>query len=299
MEKEIRSFIGKAKRPLVVIAGPTASGKTKLAVKLCKEFDGEVVSADSRQIYDEMEIGNERTKPEEMEGIPHHLLAIVKPDEIVTVADFKNIAEEKIDDILKRNKIPFLVGGTGLYIEAITKNFDIPKGDPDFNLRKRLESKNIEELLKELEKIDPDEYEKQKVQKNKRYIIRAIEIFHLTGKPKSEVAKKSKPKYDVYKIGIEWPREILYERINERTVYQVEHGMTEEVKHLIEKYDPNLPAMTSIGCKEVIPYLENKITKQEMIETLQQHNRNYAKRQITWLKRDPDIYWVKGEEMLN
>lgn len=291
---QIKSFLEVSKHPLIVIGGPTASGKTKLAVKLCKKFDGEVINADSRQIYDEMEIGNERTKPEEMEGVPHHLLATAKPDEVITIAHYKLLAEKVIDDILTRNKIPFLVGGTGLYLDVITKNFQIPAGNPDQELRKKLEQKSIEELLKDLQKIDQEEYEKQKVQKNKRYIIRALEIFQLTGQPKSITASQANPKYDSFKIAIEWPRKVLYDRINKRTAYQVDHGMIEEVQTLIKKYDPLLPAMTSIGCKEVVPYLQNEITKEELIETLRQNNRNYAKRQLTWLKKNPDYHWIEG-----
>ncbi len=291
---KIKKFLETSNHPLIVIGGPTASGKTKLAVKLCKEFDGEIINADSRQIYDEMEIGNERTKPEEMEGIPHHLLAIAKPDEVITIADYKRLAEKVIDDIHSRKKIPFLVGGTGLYLDVVTRNFQIPVGHPDQKLRKKLEQKSVEELLQNLQKIDRKEYEKQKIQKNKRFIIRALEIFQLTGQSKSNTAGQANPKYDSFKIAINWPREILYDRINQRTAYQLEHGMIEEVQTLLKKYDPLLPAMTSIGCKEVIPYLKNEITKEELLGTLRQNNRNYAKRQLTWFKKDPDYHWIEG-----
>lgn len=291
----VKEFLRTSFRPLIVICGPTASGKTKLAVKLCKEFKGEVISADSRQVYTEMEIGNERTKPEEMEGIPHHLIAIVPPDHIFTVAEFKERAEKCIKDIVKRGKIPFLVGGTGLYIDAVTKNFQIPPGDADSDLRKKLELKDTDKLLHELHTVDPEEYESLKQGRNRRYLIRALEIFHTLGMKKSLAATQGTSNYDVLKIGIQWPRETLYKRINQRTVTQVEKGMIEEVQALLKKYSPDLPALSSIGCKEVIPFFEGKITKQQMIETLQQNNRNYAKRQMTWLRRDKEIIWIEGD----
>jgi tRNA dimethylallyltransferase len=294
---KIQVFLSQNSQPLIVICGPTASGKTKLAVKLCKQFGGEVINADSRQIYDEIEIGNERTKPHEMEGIPHHLLAIVPPDHVMNIAEYKKLTEEKIAEIYSRNKIPFLVGGTGLYIDAVTKNYQVPGGDPDSAFRNEMEKYSTEELLEKLKKIDPNECKKLSIEKNKRFIVRALEIFHKTGKTKSELAKMNPPKYQTFKIAIEWPRDILYERINERTVIQVESGMLEEVKLLMDKYDRNLPAMTSIGCKEVIPFLENRISKDELIRTLQQNNRNYAKRQMTWFKRDKEVNWLNPGEV--
>ena len=239
-----------------------------------------------------MEIGNERTKPEEMEGIPHHFLGTIPPDHVMNVAEYKKMAEEIIEDIYERGKLPFLVGGTGLYIDAITKNFQIPKGEPDMEYRNKLEELSIDDLLIKLKEVDPEEYQKLKTEKNKRFIIRALEIYNQTGKPKSLLATKGESKYDSFKIAVEWPRDLLYKRINERTIYQVDNGMIPEVEDLIKKYDPTLPAMTSIGCKEVIPFLNGEISKEEMIQTLQQNNRNYAKRQMTWFKRDPEIHWL-------
>jgi len=303
LSSEVETFLAKATHPLLVVVGPTASGKTNLAISLSKQFDGEVVNADSRQIYQEMVIGNELTKPEEMQGIPHHLLSCVPLSETMSVADYKQEAERIIEDIQSRGKLPILCGGSVMWIDAVVDNFLIPEGEPDQELRQKLEEQSIDELLEELKRVDPESHGQLSEERNKRYIIRALEIFQLTGKPKSELAKKGNRKYEVFKIAPHREREDIYERINERTAYQLDNGMIPEVEYLVKKYADgkprallNLawPGISSIGCKEVIPFLEGEIGKEELLSTLQQNNRNYAKRQLTWLRKDEEIRWVRG-----
>lgn len=299
---EIRSFLDTAKNPLLVVVGPTASGKTKLAVHLAKQFNGEIINADSRQIYEEMKIGNELTKPEEMEGIQHHLLGCYPISSNISIAEYKRDAEAVIGDVLKRGKLPILCGGSVMWIDAVVDNYVIPEGNPDWKLRAELEKKGIDELLEELDRIDQESAEHLRGERNKRYIIRALEIYSQTGRKKSEIMKKGIRKYEIFKLAPYRDRKDIYKRINERTAYQVDHGMIPEVQALVNKYskgDPRKllelgwPGITSIGCKEVIPYLLNEITKEELISTLQQHNRNYAKRQLTWLRKDQEVNWIQ------
>lgn len=301
---QISTFLESSQKSLLVVMGPTASGKTKLAVKLAKQFDGEVINADSRQVYQEMEIGNELTKPEEMEGIPHHLLSYVPLERTLSVADFKKDAEEKIEEIQSRGKVPVLCGGSVLWIDAVVDNFKIPSGEPDMKYRQELEEQSAEELLEQLEEVDPESAEQFRETKNKRYIIRALEVFQMTGKKKSQLAQKGERNYEVFKIAPHWEREVIYERINARTRVQVDGGMIPEVQSLVDKYadgEPSKllelgwPSITSIGCKEVVPYLAGEIDKEELIARLQQNNRNYAKRQLTWLRKDEEIHWISSK----
>jgi len=300
--KEIKAFLATAQKPLLVVVGPTASGKTQLAVELAHQFNGEVSNADSRQIYQEMQIGNELTKPEEMEGVPHHMLSRYPLSQTVSVAEYKNAAEEIIDEIHEEGKLPILCGGSVMWIDAVVNNYVIPEGEADHQLRKDLEQRTVEELLKELEEVDPVSAAQLSEAMNKRYIIRALEIFHLTGQPKSQLASKADRKYQVFKVAPHWDRDVIYERINQRTAVQVDNGMILEVQQLVDKYadgKPNKlvelgwPSISSIGCKEVAPYLAGDITKEELLSRLQQNNRNYAKRQLTWLRKDEEIRWIR------
>lgn len=299
----IASFLKASEKPLLVVVGPTASGKTGLAVDLAKQFDGEVINADSRQVYREMEIGNALTRPEEMQGIPHHLFGEYPIDYNLTVAEYKLTAEKLIEDILKRGKLPIICGGTFLWVDAVVDNFQIPEGKPDMELRSNLEKLSVDELLKKLEEVDPQSAESLKHERNKRYIIRALEIYEQSGRTKSELAVKGERKYDVFKIAPLREREEIYDCINKRTVQQFEGGMIDEVQALVDKYadskprkliDLGWPGITSIGCKEVIPMLEGEKTPEETLAHLQQNNRNYAKRQLTWLRKDAEIHWIRA-----
>ncbi len=298
---DLQEFLKVASKPLIVVNGPTASGKTRMAVKIAHEVDGEVINADSRQVYQEMVIGNELTKPEEMEGIPHHLLSFVPLERAYTVADFKKDCEEQIADIQSRGKVPIICGGSMLWIDAVVDNFTLPEGEPDWDFRKDLEQFSTQELLEKLQKVDPEAAEQLKVDMNPRYLSRALEIYEMTGKTKTELSGKADRQYDVFKLAPYWEREVLYERINSRTQYQFDHGMLEEVQMLVDKYvngkpenllELNWPSLTSIGCKEVIPYLKGHATAEETVDLLRRNNRRYAKRQMSWLKKDDEIRWV-------
>lgn len=288
--KLVRNFLKEAKLPpVLVILGPTASGKTALSIDLAQRFDGEVISADSRQVYRGIDIASVKVTPEEMQNIPHHLLDIRNPDETLTAQEWKKLAEEKIIEIQKRGKIPIVCGGTTLYISGLVQNFDFGKTEPNPELRQELEQESVENLAKKLKKLSPTDAEKINP-KNKRHLIRAVEVA-LTQKPKST----QKPKFDFLEIGIKWEREKLYARLNQRAENYFADGLIEETKNLRKKYSLDLPALTSFGYAEVCAYLDGEITLEEAITQNQQRNRNYAKRQMTWWKRDKNIHWFAGE----
>lgn len=301
MEVQLRSFLSVCSKPLVVVLGPTASGKTKLAVEIAKQWNGEVINADSRQIYEDITVGNARTTAEEMKDIPHHLFGTFPLSKVITVAQYKRLAENLIRDIHRRNHLPILCGGTFLWIDAVVDNFQIPKSKPNLDLRKKLEQLSTAELLRQLEGCDVESAKAFASQKNRRTIIRALEIYESTGKPKSLQAKKGKRKYNVLKIAPLIERDEIYRRIDRRTKKQLENGIIPEVKGIIDRYGNGdltqilslgWPGLTSIGCKEVIPYLQGEITWDELLSKLQQHNRNFAKRQLTWLRKDSEIHWI-------
>lgn len=339
--KDLTSFLKSAKKPLIVILGPTASGKTALSLKVAHKINGEIISTDSRQIYKGMEIGTAAIKKEEQEGVIHHMIGITTPDKTITAAEFKEMALEKIKKIYEKGKVPMLVGGTGLYISSIIDNYDMPKIPPDDILRKTLQKEadkfGAEYLHKKLEKLDPTSAERIHAN-NVRYVIRAIEVAMWKLQEKS--AKKSvrrlcehgshasreraKPlderqissqgkleslfvqtspaistiHFDPFLIGIAHPREELYERINQRVEDQIEKGLVDEVRQLINKgYSENLPAMSSLGVKEIIPYIKGKSTLEECSETLKQNTRRYAKRQMTWFRRYDKVTWLTEKEL--
>jgi len=292
---------------LIVIVGPTASGKTDLATKLANFFSGEIVSADSRQIYKGMDIGTNKIKGKKVKkgketviiykGIPHYLIDILKPNQEFTVAQFKIRAIKIIKDIQKRKKIPFLVGGTGLYIKAVVDNLKIPKVKPDKKLRKKLEKeikkRGLNWAWRKLLKLDPEA--KEFVQKdNPRRIIRALEVCLKTKKKFSELRKVGKPLFDTLQLGIKISRKSLYKRINQRVEKMIKAGLIDEVKNLLKKYPPTLPSLTGIGYKEIISYLNGKISLKEAIEEIKKNTRHFARRQITWFKKDKRIYWIKN-----
>lgn len=298
--KQVEQFLKKAGDkglpPLLVILGATASGKTDLSIKIAKKYDGEVISTDSRQIYKYMDIGTAKISPEEMDGIPHYMLDVVEPDQEFTLADFVDQAKKHIKDIHQRGKLPILIGGTGLYIRAICENYDIPRVPPNEKLREKLkkeiEEKGGEYVYEKLQKLDP-EAAKRIHPNNHRYVIRAIEISK-SGKKKQ---KKGDPIYHVLRLGIEWPRERLYERIDKRSGIQIEKGLIEETKCLLDKgYDSSLPSMSSLGYPEMISYIKGERTLEEALSWLQKNTRNYAKRQITWFRKEPDVIWLPGEK---
>lgn len=288
---------------VIVIAGPTASGKTALGVQLAKKINGEVISADSMQIYKDMTIGTAKPVPEEMEGIPHHLIDFVYPNERYSVAEFKKDAENKIEDILSRGKMPIVVGGTGLYIDALVYGIEYPEIDVDDELRKRLlkeaeTQEGLANLYEKAKKIDPDAIEKISKSDIKR-ITRIIEIYESTGKNKTEMEKISRQngiKYNFKVFAINMDREKLYERINLRVDLMIEAGLIKEVEELVNKYDKFPTAMQGLGYKEVVQYFNGELTRNEMIEKIKQESRRYAKRQLTWFRKNKNIIWLNGLE---
>jgi len=300
LEKNIRSFLETAKNPIIVILGPTASGKTALSIKIAHLINGEIVSTDSRQIYKGMEIGTDAIQKNKREGIKHHMLGIVSPDREFSLAEYKDEALKKTKEIKKRKHIPILVGGTGLYISSLVEGYDVPRIPPDKALREKLyreaEKKGKKCLHDKLKKLDPISAEKIH-QNNVRYVVRALEINLHSGKEKQD-KKAQNPQFNVLMIGIDWPREKLYERINKRVEEQEYRGLIKEVKSLLSKgYSEALPSMSSLGVKELIPYIKGEKTLEECKELLKKNTRNYAKRQLTWFHRYKNVIWISPKEL--
>lgn len=290
------------KPKVIVICGPTASGKTGLAVELAKKINGEIVSCDSMQIYKDMNIGSAKPTNAEMQGIKHYLIDYVEPTERYSVARYKKDAEKAIEEILAKNKTPIIVGGTGLYVNALVYGIEYNDIETDMEYRQKLEdianNKGLEALYQQAVKIDLDAMEKVSKNDRKR-IIRVLEIYHSTGKTKTELeieSKKNGVKYDYIVFALNWEREKLYDRINKRVDLMIEQGLEAEVKNLIEKYKEYPTAMQAIGYKEIKDYLEGKICREEAIEKIKQETRRYAKRQITWFKKNNPI-WLNGEDI--
>ncbi len=285
---------------VIVICGPTASGKTKLSIELAKKINGEIVSCDSMQIYKDMNIGTAKPTFEEMQGIKHYLIDFISPDKRYSVAEYKIDAEKAIEEILNKGKIPIVVGGTGLYIDTIIYGIEYPKIEFDDKYRKELEEREKKEglikLYEEAKQIDEEAIKKISINDKKR-ILRILEIYHATGKNKTEqeiISREKGPKFDYKVFAINMDREKLYERINKRVDIMIDNGLIDEVKKLLNKYKEFPTAMQGLGYKEVKEYLENKISKEEMIEKIKQESRRYAKRQITWFKKNKQTIWING-----
>ena len=285
---------------VIVICGPTASGKTDLSIALAKKFNGEIINADSRQIYKEMDIAT--AKPElivyegkiMVDGVEHYLLDVVNLDENFTLSDYKEQTQKAIKNILKKGKVPCLVGGTGLYIWSIVDNLEIPRVEPNLALRKELEDKTPEERLALLKENDPESYDKIDLN-NSRRVIRALEVVLSTGESFLKQQKKGKPFLNVLQLGIKIDKENLYDRINRRCEQMIESGLVQEAKKLAQKYSWELPSMSGIGYRQMRDYIEGKMVLDEALEWLKQDTRHYAKRQMTWFKRDERIHWVENE----
>jgi tRNA dimethylallyltransferase len=280
-------------KKIIVIFGPTSSGKSELAVKLAKKFNGEIISADSRQVYRGMDIGTgkvflekkNRKYPYIYKGIPHYLIDVASPKRTFTLSQYKKLAEEAINKIIEQGKVPILCGGTGLYFQAIIDGMIIPKVKPNWQLRKKLERKNAEELFKQLEKIDPKRAEKID-RKNKRRLIRALEIINQTKKT-IPALKKQPLKYPVLALGIKKEKEILKKLINKRLLARLNQGkMIKEVENL-RKQGISWKKLEGFGLEYrfVSRYLQNKITYGQMVQQIQKESENYAKRQMTWFTR--------------
>ncbi|MDU3524576.1 tRNA (adenosine(37)-N6)-dimethylallyltransferase MiaA [Clostridium sp.] len=282
------------KKKVLVIAGPTAVGKTDLSIKLAKELNGEIISTDSMQIYKYMDIGSAKITKEEMCGVPHHMIDVVDPSTPFSVADYKEMAQKCIDDIISRGKLPILTGGTGLYINALTCNMNFTEAENDLKYRSELEElaeKHGNEYIHNmLKNIDPISY-KEIHYNNRKRVIRALEVYKLTKKPFSSFNAGEEfynGPYDVSYYVLNMGREKLYNRINLRVDIMMEKGLLEECIKLKEMgYNSSVQSMQGIGYKEIFYYLENKISLNEAVEMIKQGSRNYAKRQLTWFRRDP------------
>jgi len=307
---------------LVVILGPTASGKTELSLELAKKFNGQIVNADSRQIYKEMNIGtakpaqiqeskefgkqskavkgknrkteqgNDKMKSVTVNGIPHYLIDIIYPNEKFSLAQYKELAIETIRHIHKQNRTPFLVGGTGLYISAVVNNLNIPEVSPNTKLRSRLNKETGDCLFNKLKKVDP----KSAFvigPRNKRKLIRALEVYEITGRPFSTQQTKGKPLFNILQIGLKTGRNELYRKIDARVDKMVKNGLVEETRELIKKYNTDLPSMSAIAYKEISMFLEEKISLKEATKQIKFHTHQYARRQMTWFKGDKRIKWIE------
>lgn len=277
------------KPKVIAIVGPTASGKTKMAIDLAKEINAEVVSADSRYVYKGFNIATAKPTLEEQCGIRHHLIDIVEPEFDYSVADFYDDAKNAIYDILNRGKTPIIAGGTGLYFRVLLETYDLPRVEANPKLRAELEEREKEDLLNELSNLDPAGYEKIK-DSNKRRIVRALEITKILGVPFSKAVIEKEPEFDVeWKMPIIESREILYERINNRVDLMVKQGIIEETKKLLAKHGRIKNFISTIGYQEILTYLDGEATLEEALEKLKQHSRNYAKRQLTWFRKNPEL----------
>lgn len=289
-------------KELFILGGPTGVGKTELSLKIAKALNGEIISADSMQIYKYMDIGSAKIKKEEMQGIPHHLIDFVDPHLSFSVAEYKCLAEKKIEEIYSKGKTPIIVGGTGLYINSILYNYDFNLSYKDEAFRKEMEKVSIDKgkeyLHNMLKDIDPSSYEKLYPNDVKR-VIRALEVYKLTGKTITQINldKESslayKPRY--YVLTME--REILYKRINQRVDIMLENGLLEEVLNLKNMgLTADMQSMKGIGYKEILLYYMGETTLEEAISAIKQGSRNYAKRQLTWFRKDPNVIFIDKEE---
>ena len=292
------------KPKVIVIVGPTASGKTSASISVAKKLNGEIISADSMQIYREMNIGTAKVTKEEADGIKHYLVDIVNPDEVFNVTKYKELAEAAIEEILSKGKMPIIVGGTGLYVSTLINGIEFAEVGEDVEYRKQMtalaEEKGAEYLLEELRKVDPDAADAIDMN-NIRRVIRALEIFKLTGKTKTQldIESRKEVKYDYRVYGIDTPREELYNRINLRVDKMFEEGLLEEVKYVNEKYKLSSTAIQGLGYKEVIEYIDGKVSFDEMTEKLKMETRRYAKRQLTWFRREEKVKWCSLEMIVD
>ncbi|MFO8037370.1 MAG: tRNA (adenosine(37)-N6)-dimethylallyltransferase MiaA [Anaerolineales bacterium] len=287
--------------PLIVILGPTAVGKTKLSLPLAERFNGEIVSADSRLFYRGLDIGTAKPSPEEQERVPHYLIDVADPDQVWNLALYLREAKKAIQDIVQRGKVPFLVGGTGQYIEALVEGWRIPSVKPHPALREALrrwaDEIGVPGMRKRLEVLDPEAA--QRIDgPNLRRMVRALEVIFLSGEKFSEQKGKGPTPYRVLKLGLTRPREELYQRIDARIHAMMEAGFIEEVKALLEKgYDPDLPPLSAIGYRQIIHYLQGTITLDEAIRQMKSRSHSYVRKQANWFQKDdPGIRWFQVSE---
>lgn len=283
-------------KTLIVVVGPTAVGKTKVALELAEVFDAEIVSADSRQIYRGMDIGTAKPSLEQRARVPHHLIDVVDPDVQFTLAQYQAEAYAAIDDIFVRGRQPMLVGGTGLYVRAIVEGLRIPEVAPDFDLRAELEARaqreGKEALYADLQKVDPESAARIDP-RNVRRTIRALEVYRLSGKRFSELGQVQPPPYRVVTIGLQRPRAELYVRIDARVDAMIADGLVEETRQLAQRYDWLLPSMSGLGYRQIGAYLRNEETLEESITAIKKDTRRFVRHQANWFRsNDASILWV-------
>ena len=277
------------KPKVIAIVGPTASGKTAMSIELAKKINGEIVSADSRLVYKGFDIASAKPTLEEREEIPHYLIDIVEPEFDYSVGNYHDDARKAIYEIISKGKTPIVVGGTGLYFRILLENYNLPRVEANYELRAELDKKEKEELLEELKQLDKITYERL-FDSNKRRIVRALEVIKLLNKPISEMEIEKEPEFDVeWKIPKMESREWLYNRINKRVDIMVEQGLIDETKFLLKKHGRIKNFVCTIGYQEILTYLDGEATLDEALDKLKQHSRNYAKRQLTWFRKNPEL----------
>ncbi|MEI7511391.1 MAG: tRNA (adenosine(37)-N6)-dimethylallyltransferase MiaA [Candidatus Peregrinibacteria bacterium] len=306
----ISAFLSAHPKGVLVVTGPTCSGKTNIAVKIAhslssyspvpltkgvQEWQEEIINADSRQMFADLSTTTASPTEEEKQGVPHHLFETLCPDTPITVVEWKTMAETKIAEVLSRGNIPILCGGTGLYLNALTKGFLFGTCPPNPALRSVLDTFSHTELWERLHSVDPEKAQKIGPQ-NKKYLIRALEIFEILQKP--DAPRLEAVAHDFFLVGVVLPRKILYEKINARVEKMFAEGFLEEVEALLKKY-PSVPAEDSgfqaHGVPEAIQYFQGKISREDLKEKMKQNTRKYAKRQLTWWRRDERVHWILGD----
>lgn len=291
--------ISPAKPKVIAVVGPTASGKSALAIKIAQRFNGEVVSADSRQIYRGMDIGTAKPDAAQLTAVPHHLLDIINPDEDYTVADYKRDAQKVMKDILGHGKLPVMAGGTGLYVRASLENLDIPRvsGDPELRakLEKEIAEKGLSAVAERLIALDPEAAYIVDL-KNPRRVVRALEVALLTGAPFTAQRKKAERLFDVLTVGLNPPAEILRKRIDDRVDQMIADGLVEEVTALIKKYGAKQTAFEAIGYREIVEHLSGTLSLDAAAAEIKINTWHYAKRQLTWFRKDKTVHWIENAD---
>lgn len=291
------------KKPLIVLTGPTAVGKTKLSISLAKAVNGEIISADSMQVYKYMDIGSAKIKKEEMQGIKHYLVDVLMPDEEFHVVRFQQLVKEAMDEIYAKGKIPILAGGTGFYIQAITRDIDFTESEQENSYRTELEelsktkgNEYLHEMLQEIDPVSAGEIHANNVKR----VIRALEFYHQNGTPISAHNQEQKEKTSPYNLAyfvLNAPRDLLYKRIDERVDEMLREGLVEEVQSLKNMgYQKGMVSMQGLGYKEILAYFDGEYSLDEAVRIIKRDTRHFAKRQLTWFRREQEVLWVDKEK---
>ncbi len=288
---------------LVIVLGPTAVGKSKIAIRLAKRFGGEIINCDSIQVYKGFDIGTDKVPPAKRENIPHHLLSIFEPSKQFTAADFVRLALKAVEDIQRRKRLPIITGGTGLYLKALLEGL-FPQGKKVPSLRKKLERQTqengLERMWEELKEVDPS-YAQKIGKKDKIRIIRALEVFYATNKPLSKhfaLTRSFVEDFHILKIGLKLERSVIYKKIEDRVDRMFQGGIVEEVQHLLAQgIRPDSPPFRALGYTQVLKYLKGEITLERAIELTKKETRHYAKRQVTWFRKMKEIHWFSADDI--